>query len=235
MDYVTFLIRLGVCFILGSLIGLERQWRRRAIGLRTTALVCLGSFLFVFTSCLAGDVNTTRVAAQVVSGIGFLGAGVILRDGTHVRGLNTAATLWCSAAVGTLCAFGFLFEAIVGTVCILLSNIVLRFLSNRISRSQKEENDSHYLIKIRCKTGKEIIIRSLLMQKINAHDMTLRHMDSKEVDKDYTNIEVDIEVSSTASDLVESLVNRIGVEPGVVSIGFEKHANLEQIGEEEDN
>lgn len=125
MDLMTFIFRICVCFILGVFIGFERQWRRKPIGLRTSTLVCLGSFLFVAVSNLLIDSDLTRIAAQVVSGIGFLGAGVILRDGMNVRGLNTAATLWCSAAIGTLTAFGFLLEAFIGTGFILFSNVFL--------------------------------------------------------------------------------------------------------------
>ena len=90
---------------LGALVGLERQWRQRMAGLRTNALVALGAALFeLFAVQLTGvhGVDPTRIAAYVVSGIGFLGAGVILRDGVSVRGINTAATIWCSAAVGVL-------------------------------------------------------------------------------------------------------------------------------------
>jgi len=94
MDLTTFLIRITICFALSILIGLERQLRHRMVGLRTNVLVCIGAFLFVYLSFGANIVNsdTTRIAAQVVSGIGFLGAGVILRDGSKIKGLNTAAT-----------------------------------------------------------------------------------------------------------------------------------------------
>jgi len=127
MEYTDFLIRIAAALILSFLIGLERQWRRRAIGLRTNVLVCLGSFLFVSLPFLLKDVEFDfKVAAQVVSGIGFLGAGVILKDGANVKGLNTAATLWCSAAIGVLCASGLVLEAATGTLLVLLSNIVLR-------------------------------------------------------------------------------------------------------------
>ena len=99
-----FAIRLGLALILGSLVGAERQWRHRTAGLRTPALVAAGAAMFVMLGALkAGTADVSfRVAGQVVSGIGFLGAGVILRHGASVTGLNTAATLWCSAAIGTL-------------------------------------------------------------------------------------------------------------------------------------
>src|SRR5260370_10960883 len=106
--------RAAVALLLGAVVGLERQWRQRTAGLRTNALVALGAALFeLFAVLLAGQhgVDPTRIAAYVVSGIGFLGAGVILRDGVTVRGINTAATIWCSAAVGVLAGAGYLAAA----------------------------------------------------------------------------------------------------------------------------
>lgn len=101
MSYQDFLLRIGISFLLSFCIGLERQWRRRAIGLRTNVLVCIGAFLFVSFSMQTNANDVSRIAAQVVSGIGFLGAGVILKDKANIKGLNTAATLWCNAAIGT--------------------------------------------------------------------------------------------------------------------------------------
>jgi len=101
------IFRLGLALALGSAIGFERQWNQKMAGLRTNALVALGSCGFVVFSTLIGQGDPTRMAAQVISGIGFLGAGVILREGISVHGINTAATLWCSAMVGTFAGAGF--------------------------------------------------------------------------------------------------------------------------------
>src|ERR1700758_885423 len=103
MQIHLFIVRLLVALALGVVIGAERQVRQRLAGLRTNALVAAGSALFVLVAAFSHDAEASaRIAAQVVSGIGFLGAGVIMREGLNVRGLNTAATLWCSAAVGVL-------------------------------------------------------------------------------------------------------------------------------------
>jgi len=97
------IVNLATAVALGGVIGFERQWRQRLAGLRTNTLVALGAASFViYDNLFSPDAAATRVAAQVVSGIGFLGAGIIFREGLNVRGLNTAATLWCSAAVGVL-------------------------------------------------------------------------------------------------------------------------------------
>ena len=88
------------------------------------------------------NIDVTRIAAQIVTGIGFLGAGVILKDGVKIRGLTTAATLWCTAAIGVLCASGFILEAISGTVIILFSNVFLRYVNKIVNQKSRYEQTS---------------------------------------------------------------------------------------------
>lgn len=126
MDLLSFAIRVGVAFALGAVVGLERQLRQGLTSARTNALVSVGAAQFVALSTLLGAGDPTRIAAQVVTGVGFIGAGVIVHTGLHIRGLNTAATLWGAAAVGTLAGAGFLLESAIGTAFVLLANIVLR-------------------------------------------------------------------------------------------------------------
>ena len=147
MSY-EFLFRISVCFLLSFLVGIERQYIRRIVGLRTSILVAIGSFLFVTFSFSIGAADISRIASQVVAGMGFLGAGVILKDGKKISGLTTAATLWCTAGIGVLCAGGAVFEAIVGTVIILFSNIMLRYI-NKLVNNISQNNDLHeYVITI---------------------------------------------------------------------------------------
>ena len=117
MNWLDFGIRMFAALFLGGVIGLERQWRQRMTGLRTNRLVSVGSAMFTMMGGLiAGNGSKGRVAAYVVSGIGFLGGGVILKDGFNISGLNTAATLWCTAAVGTLAGLGHLGFAAMGAM-----------------------------------------------------------------------------------------------------------------------
>ena len=141
MSLEQFIVYLLICFFLSFFIGIERQYRQRSVGLRTTILVAIGSYLFVsFSFLLNGyNIDVTRIAAQIVTGIGFLGAGVILKDGVKIRGLTTAATLWCTAAIGVLCASGFILEAISGTVIILFSNVFLRYVNKIVNQKSKYE------------------------------------------------------------------------------------------------
>ena len=141
MDYSEFTFGLLVCFFLSFILGIERQYRRRSLGLRTMILIAIGSYLFVsFSFMLNGyNIDATRIASQVVAGIGFFGAGVILKDNekNKVRGLTTAATMWCDAAIGVLCAGSFIKEAIVATLFVLFANIVLRYINHFINDKTK--------------------------------------------------------------------------------------------------
>src|SRR5579864_1818058 len=115
-------IRLSAALLIGAVIGFERQWRQRMAGLRTNALVSIGAAGFVVFSIIV----STQVAAQIVSGIGFLGAGVILREGINIRGLNTAATLWCSAMVGMFAGAGQLVASLLAGAFVIGTNHLLR-------------------------------------------------------------------------------------------------------------
>ncbi|MGA2550156.1 MAG: MgtC/SapB family protein [Burkholderiaceae bacterium] len=129
------LVQLAVAFTLGSAIGLERQYRQRTAGLRTNALVAVGAAVFVdLGNRLLGHEGAAHVVAYVVSGVGFLGAGAIMREEGNVRGLNTAATLWGSAAVGACAGANLIFEAVLAAVFVLLANTLLRPVVNAMNR-----------------------------------------------------------------------------------------------------
>jgi putative Mg2+ transporter-C (MgtC) family protein len=144
------LVRLGVAAGLGGLIGLERELRDREAGFRTHILVCVGSALFTIVSAYgfrdfltSGDqvvrADPTRIAAQIVTGIGFLGAGAIIRHGLSVRGLTTAATLWVAAAIGIASGAGYYSGAVIGTAITLLALWPLRFFAHRVIEAVRPE------------------------------------------------------------------------------------------------
>jgi putative Mg2+ transporter-C (MgtC) family protein len=125
-----------VALLLGAAVGLERTRRRHAAGFRTMAMVCVGSCLFTLLGAeiLGGRTDPTRIAAQVVTGIGFLGAGAILRGSDGIRGLTTAATIWVTAAIGMAAGFGLYVIAVGTTALILLALIVMRLLREQLMR-----------------------------------------------------------------------------------------------------
>src|ERR1700692_3005937 len=150
-DFLDTLVSLLTAFVLGTLIGAERQYRQRSAGLRTNVLVAVGASAFVdLANRLTGADGSVRVIAYVVSGIGFLGAGVIMKDGMNVRGLNTAATLWASAAVGCCAGADLLAQAAALTVFVLAGNTLLRPLVNAINRAPIDEQASEatYFVKL---------------------------------------------------------------------------------------
>ncbi len=134
-DFIDTLVSLAAAFVLGTLIGAERQYRQRTAGLRTNVLVAVGAASFVDLGFhLGGSEGAVRVIAYVVSGIGFLGAGVIMKEGLNVRGLNTAATVWCSGAVGACAGADLVAQAGLLTAFVLGGNTLLRPLANAIDR-----------------------------------------------------------------------------------------------------
>src|SRR6202041_3648312 len=130
---LQFAARLALAIAMGATVGLERQWRQRMAGTRTNALVAAGAAAFVMCGLLLDNDSSARgrIVSYVVSGVGFLGAGVIFKDGANVRGLNTAATIRCSAAIGALCGLGALNLALVLAAAVLFANMVLRPLARR--------------------------------------------------------------------------------------------------------
>src|SRR5258706_2934003 len=122
-----------VAVALGALIGLERQMRKHPAGLHTNALVALGAAAYVIAGTLVGDsTGPARVIGQVVTGVGFLSAGLIWHEGGTVRGINTAATVWCSCAVGVFCGLGMILWAALIAALVVLANFVLHHVERRI-------------------------------------------------------------------------------------------------------
>jgi putative Mg2+ transporter-C (MgtC) family protein len=167
LEYIA--LNMLAAVLCGALIGTERQLRHRMAGVRTNALVALGAASFVtFAALFPGDSSPTRVSAQIVSGIGFLGAGIIFRDGLTVFGLNTAATLWCAAAVGMLCGAGALDIAGVLTGILLAINIGLRPLVNWLDSHLISGLNPHrlYRIEVSGPQTQEAHLRASLMHKL---------------------------------------------------------------------
>lgn len=114
--------------ILGFFIGLERESSGKEIGIRTTSLISLGSTLFCLISMNMTHGDPTRIVGQIITGIGFIGAGLIFRSDNHVHGLTTAATIWCSAAVGALVGMGLYQMAFIGMLAIIVINKLFLYL-----------------------------------------------------------------------------------------------------------
>jgi putative Mg2+ transporter-C (MgtC) family protein len=168
-SYLDTLASYAIALVLGALIGAERQYRQRTAGLRTNALVALGASAFVdLSQKLAGDTEAIRVIAYVVSGIGFLGAGVIMKEGMNIRGLNTAATLWCSAAVGACAGTDMAAEAATLTVFVIAGNTLLRPVVNAINRIPLAGGgvEGTYSVTVTAEPDKAAELRDLLVDHL---------------------------------------------------------------------
>jgi len=212
-------LNLAFATLLGAGIGFERQWRQRMAGLRTNTLVAIGAASFViFAGLIPGETSPTRMAARVVSGIGFLGAGIIFREGLHVTGLNTAATLWCSAAVGLLAGSGHAPEAALTTGFVILVNLLLRPLVKLINRQpiMQSETDFHYRVRVVCRSPEEAHIRALLLQGTGNGQLSLRQLDSTDLEgNERVEVNAHLTAQSKSDGVLEQVVGRLSLEPTV--------------------
>lgn len=230
---LNLLLPLVMASLLGALVGVERQWRQRLAGLRTNALVSLGAASFTLMSMLvdgdAGEASPTRVAAQVVSGIGFLGAGVIMKEGANIRGLNTAATLWCSAAIGVMAGAGYFLGATLVALTILSTNMLLRPLVVKINRQPADDAVKGevwwiYMMDVTCREDEEAHIRALLLQGLTGSGLQLQKLESENTVEQEA-IRVKVSAQLLASDrndtAVEKVIGRLSLEPSVTSAGWD--------------
>lgn len=232
-EVVFFTARAALAVLLGACIGLERQWRQRGAGLRTNALVALGACLFqLFAVLLAGENGTdpTRIAAYIVSGVGFLGGGVILRHGMNVTGINTAATIWCSAAVGTLVGVGYPLYAAIGMLLVVLVHVLLRPIARRIDRlPAADEVDTIYRFRAVCAAEDEAHIRSLVVHALTQGDFHLRALRSSNLVAGGDRVAVEAKATHPGRDdiALEAAVSRLSLEPSVQAVDWSVVADEE--------
>lgn len=226
MNATTFSINIIAALVMGVAIGFERQWRQHTAGLRTNTLVALGSALFVSLSLLVQkDDSPTRIAAQVVSGLGFLGGGVILREGINIRGLNTAATIWCSGAVGCLAGCGYVWEAAIGAISVLVVNISLRPLVLRMEvyRHTAKDAESFYRIHVQCRPGSEADIRKQFLELIATNSrMAVQCLGTEGAHTDHQAVTADIYSGGRNDSFIEEVVAKLGGETVVTAVNWQR-------------
>ena len=212
-------LHLTTALACGAIIGSERQMRQRMAGLRTNALVALGAASFVtFSALYPNEVSQTRVAAQVVSGIGFLGAGIIFRDGFNVHGLNTAATLWCSAAVGLMAGAGALPLAALLTGLVVFVNLGLRPLVKFLKRKTNAGVPMMrtFRIDVTCLPAQEADTRSLLLRTLAVGGLHIIEMEAKPADAgDAVELCALINGEGMVDAIIEQSAARLAAEPGL--------------------
>jgi putative Mg2+ transporter-C (MgtC) family protein len=194
-EFLNTFIALFVALALGAAIGAERQWRQRTAGLRTNALVALGASAFVDLGMrLNGNMGAAQVLAYVASGVGFLGAGVILKDGANIRGLNTAATIWCSAVTGGFSGAGRPLEAIMLAGFVLGGNTFLRPLVRLIERAPLDESAAEAIFQVHATVDEQRrdALRDLLVERLEIANYPVHSLD--ELDR-----EEEVELVATLS------------------------------------
>ena len=228
-----FFFRMLLAAVLGALIGTERELTRHYAGIVTNIIVCVGAFAFTSFSFLAesGGIDVTRIASQVVSGIGFLGAGVILSDGTKVKGINTAATVWTSAAVGTLCALDKYWYAALITATIIVSHLIIHPVTEAIkkrreydkSKAKQKREEAFYRVWVICSDESAAKIKTELISRItHMNDILLHRLEASEADSGSVKVSAEISLKNKNPILIESITAQATANKNVISSGWKR-------------
>ena len=219
-DVVT---RLCWALVLGVMIGFERQWHQKMAGLKTNALVALGSAGFVVFATAAGQGNPSQVSAQIVSGIGFLGAGVIMREGISVHGLNTAATLWCSAMVGALAGFGMWEASGIAGCLVLLANLLLRPVANRLNTRVQAGNEieSRYAISVTCAAPEAARLRRAILGVLAENHLSVQRLTSEAATDHRTLLSVQVLSPHAVDATVEAALAEFATDKAVTDTSWQ--------------
>jgi len=222
-DFLDSLVSLFGAFVLGTLIGAERQYRQRGGGLRTHVLVAVGAATFVDIGMhLNGNAGATHIIAYVVSGVGFLGAGVIMKEGSNVWGLNTAATLWCSAAVGACAGADLAFEAVALTGFVLAGNTLLRPLVNAINRAPIKEGETEAIYEVRMTTTASYVDegRELLQSQLESAHYPFQNIEVLERERDEVELVATLVGTTADPHELDGIISRIEQNPKVQSASW---------------
>lgn len=211
-------IGLLVAFVLGTVIGAERQYRQRTAGLRTAVLVAVGASAFVDLGMrLTGPDGGVRTVAYVISGIGFLGAGVIMKEGMNVRGLNTAATLWCSAAVGAFAGADLPLESLFVTIAVLSGNTLLRPLVNAINRTPIDEGATEATYEVQATTSPDNAgpVRDLLVERLERASYPVGGIEVVERGEDAVEVVATLTATAVAAAELDAVTADLARAPGI--------------------
>lgn len=231
-----FSIRLGVAILLGLLIGFERQWTRHPAGILTNLIVCMGSFFFTAFGVLAlatadgvvSRVDLSRIPSGIVSGIGFLGAGVMIKEGINIRGLNTAATIWATSAVGVLCCAFNLWFAVIAGLAIVLCHVIFHPISKLVTNRRYNKEDASfaerlYSISVIVTDEAAPELREKLMLAIkNEKSLLLRNLETRDTDDDTVKIKAVVSSVDKDETRIEKIISTMGVKNSVIQSGWKK-------------
>ena len=223
MSCIAFTSRIVLALILGFLIGLERQLTGHPAGIRINVLICMGTCFFTMFPMLHGSDQVFRVGSAIISGVGFLCSGVIFKENGSVRGMNTAATLWCTAAIGLLATDDTPIWAIIAAAVLIGSNLILRPMAHKISMMDcADDQDREYRISVVCQDPAEPEIRQMLINVNTCKTLFLRNLESGDMIGGKTEVVAEYcSVGKSKNHTVETMVSAILANPKVTSAGWE--------------
>ena len=223
MTDVEFLTRVSFSVLLGFLIGLERQITGHPAGIRINVLICIGTSFFTLFPMIYGSDQVFRVGSSIISGVGFLCSGVIFKDSGTVRGMNTAATLWCTAAVGVLASTGMYSLAASAAAILIASNLALRPLARKIHPIfPQDEAETQDRISVLCREDAEPAIRRRIINGNSCKTLFLTNLESGDVVGDQVEVVADfVSMGKPKHHLLEEQVGKLLENTDVFRAGWE--------------
>lgn len=224
-EVIDFMIKITFSVIFASIIGLERELTGHKGSIKLNILVALGACIFSSYEWMM-DINDNRISANIVTGVGFLCSGVIIRNGLNINGLSTAATLWCSAGVGILTSRGLFNEGLFSSVFLFCINFLLSVTISRI-RPLKSFNDSkkdiHYTYNIVClKTSASIVKQTIINNLSTLPDLNLEELTIKNITEDKVRVVSTVKIDFEKTETLESVLHTVDAIQGVFSTGWTK-------------
>ena len=224
MNYSTLMINILIATILGFITGLERELSGHKGSIKANILITLGACIFVSYEKLMGITDDDRMAANIVTGVGFLCSGYIFKNGMNVKGLGTAATLWGTAGIGVLCAGGYRIEALCITLFLFVINIILSFISGKIQPLKifdDSKTDVNYAFNFVCIKSSIEEIKKNVIEEIEKHeDISINTIKVNNITEDKVRINIEIVQKNENIKILETIILSLKNVPGILSKGW---------------
>lgn len=216
LTVLEFVARFGLAAVLGMAIGFERQWRQKRAGLHTEGLIAIGASLFAMLDLIIPGDNT-RIIAGIVTGVGFLGGGVIFRTESNVTGINTAATIWGTAAIGAFAGLGLWWEASVAAGGVIVMNIILERIATGIDLRAGQRGEMIYKLSVRYKPGDQQAVGQEVFAAITGSPLSLQSLTRHNTADDCVEMRAEIYSPKPDDQRIEALSTHLLGMPGVIS------------------
>lgn len=216
LSFAEFTIRLGLAAALGLCIGFERQWRQKRAGLHTDSLIAIGAAIFTILDVIVPGDNT-RIIAGLVTGVGFIGGGVIFRTESNVTGINTAATIWATAAIGALAGFGLFWEAATAAAIVVVLNILLERITATIATRTAQRGETVYKLSVVCRPASQPPVGRAIFSAISGSPLSLTSLTLHNAEGNSVEAQAEIFSPQPEDERIQELSSQILDMPGVDS------------------